>query len=62
MFATALFAGAQGNNTGMGDENDDEQSLAERIFKLEKKNDAFNVYFNYAASGYARDNEGDWRT
>lgn len=62
MFATALFAGAQGNNTGMGDENDDEQSLAERVFKLEKKNDAFNVYFNYAASGYARDNEGDWRT
>lgn len=52
---------AQGNNTGMGGE-DESESLAERLLKIEKKHDAFNVYFNYAASGYARDNEGEWRT
>ena len=45
----ALGANAQGRNTGMGGADGDYQSLSERVFKLEKKTDAFNVYFNYAA-------------
>ena len=35
---------AQGNNTLMGGNDDGIQSIAERITKLEKKHDAFNVY------------------
>ena len=46
----ALSANAQGRNTGMGGSDGDYQSLSERVFKLEKKTDAFNVYFNYAAA------------
>ncbi len=46
----ALGANAQGRNTGMGGSDGDYQSLSERVFKLEKKTDAFNVYFNYAAA------------
>lgn len=45
-----LGASAQGNNTGMGGDHEGCTSLAERVLKLEKKNDAFNVYINYAAS------------
>ena len=52
--AAALFmsmgAYAQGGNTGMGGQDGDIQSLNERITKIEKKNDMFNLYFNYAAS------------
>ena len=61
IFGVAIWASAQGNNNGMGD-GDDTESLTERILKIEKKHDAFNVYLNYAASGYARDDEGEWRT
>ena len=50
MLVAALAASAQGNNTRMGGEDGDYQSLAERVAKIEKKNDMFNVYFNYAAS------------
>ncbi|MBQ1584035.1 MAG: porin [Muribaculaceae bacterium] len=46
----SLGANAQGRNTGMGGSDGDYQSLSERVFKLEKKTDAFNVYFNYAAA------------
>lgn len=46
----AAGAYAQGNNTGMGGNDGNYESLAERVLKLEKKTDAFNVYFNYAAS------------
>lgn len=53
---------AQGNNTGMGGSDGDYQSLAERVFKLEKKTDAINVYFNYAASFQAFDDGNDWST
>ena len=49
MLVAALAASAQGNNTRMGGEDGDYQSLAERVAKIEKKNDMFNVYFNYAA-------------
>ena len=54
IFATALVmaltANAQGRNTGMGGPDGDYQSLSDRVLKLEKKTDAFNVYFNYAAA------------
>ena len=54
LFATALVmaltANAQGRNTGMGGPDGDYQSLSDRVLKLEKKTDAFNVYFNYAAA------------
>jgi len=48
--ACVLTASAQGHNTGMGGNDGDYKSLAEKVLKLEKKNEAFNVYFNYAAS------------
>ncbi len=62
MLALALNAGAQGGNTRMGGNDGDYQSLAERIAKIEKKNDMFNVYFNYAASAQAVDNGDKWST
>lgn len=49
LLACSLSLFAQGGNTGMG-EGTDGESLAERVLKLEKKTDAFNLYFNYAAS------------
>ena len=48
--ACTLAAAAQGNNSGMGGDDGNTESLAGRIAKLEKKNDAFNLYFNYSAS------------
>lgn len=51
---------AQGNNTGMGGEDGNYESLAHRIFKLEKKTDAFNVYFNYASSFQELDDGDHW--
>ena len=61
MFSAAVFGYAQGNNTGMGGD-DESLSLAERVLKLEKKNDMFNVYFNYAASASVRDDSEEWRS
>ncbi len=59
---------AQGNNNGLGEETDTE-SIVEKVLKIEKRLDAFNVYFNYAASGYLRDNDApvgqdgrEWRS
>ena len=60
MLCTGLTASAQGNNTRMGGEDGDYQSIAERVAKLEKKNDMFNVYFNFAASAQAKENDGEW--
>lgn len=60
MLCAGLTASAQGNNTRMGGEDGDYQSIAERVAKLEKKNDMFNVYFNYAASAQAKENDGEW--
>ena len=66
IFAIALALGvstvvfAQGGNTRMGGEDGDYESLSERVLKLEKKSDAFNFYFNYAASGQVYDNGDDW--
>lgn len=64
--AAALFlsmgAYAQGGNTRMGGKDGNFQSLNERVTKLEKKNDMFNLYFNYAASYQMEHNSltDDW--
>lgn len=62
--AMTMGANAQGNNIGMGGGDGDIQSIHERITKLEKKNDMFNLYFNYAASFQAEHNSlsDEWVT
>lgn len=62
--AMTMGANAQGNNIGMGGYDGDIQSIHERITKLEKKNDMFNLYFNYAASFQAEHNSlsDEWGT
>lgn len=62
--AITMGANAQGNNIGMGGCDGDIQSIHERITKLEKKNDMFNLYFNYAASFQAEHNSlsDEWGT
>lgn len=55
-----LFVMGQGNNTGMGGNDGNYQSLAERVLNLEKKTDAFNVYFNYASSFQENDDGNKW--
>ena len=62
--AMTMGANAQGNNIGMGGGDGDIQSIHERITKLEKKNDKFNLYFNYAASFQAEHNSlsDEWGT
>lgn len=62
--AMSMGAYAQGGNTRMGGSDGDIQSIAERVTNIEKKNDVFNVYFNYAASAQAEHNSlsGDWTT
>jgi hypothetical protein len=60
--AIALCAHAQGNNTGLGGEDGDYQSLAERVFKLEKKTKAINFYFNYSTSFQINYDGKDWGT
>lgn len=62
MVSMTLGASAQGNNTGMGGNDGNYESLANRVFKLEKKSDAFNVYFNYASSFQANDDGQNWGT
>ena len=62
--AMTMGANAQGNNIGMGGGDGDILSIHERITKLEKKNDMFNLYFNYAASFQAEHNSlsDEWGT
>jgi len=62
MLGMTLNIHAQGGNTRMGGEDGNYESLAERVLNLEKKNDAFNIYFNYAASARATDNGDNWST
>ena len=52
---------AQGNNTGMGGEDDSTPSIAERVLNLEKKTDAFNIYINFGAAARASENNGTWK-
>ena len=54
LLAAAMTANAQGGNTGMGGCDGNYKSLAEKVARLEKKTDAFNLYFNYAATGWKR--------
>jgi len=60
--AASTIAFAQGGNTGMGGYDGDYSSLAERVLKLEKKTDAFNVYFNFASSAMLNESSGDWNS
>lgn len=60
--AFAMNVNAQGNNSGLGGHDSDETSLAERVLKLEKHNDAFNVYLNFSSALSAKENEGEWNT
>jgi len=63
LLAGTLTANAQGANTGMGGNDGDYKSLAEKVLNLEKKNDAFNLYLNYAYSFRAEKADGqDWAT
>ena len=65
LLTASLTAGAQnGANIGMGGNEGNYASLAEKVAKIEKKNDAFNVYFNYAASFQAERNSlvDEWHT
>ena len=65
LLTASLTAGAQnGANIGMGRSEGNYASLAEKVAKIEKKNDAFNVYFNYAASFQAERNSlvDEWHT
>ena len=55
-----MGAAAQGGNVGMGGKEGDFESLAQRVANLEKKNDAFNVYLNYAASAQALYDGNEW--
>ena len=51
--AASLAVQAQGLNTGMGGNDGDIESIARRVANIEKKNDVFNLYLNYAASAQA---------
>ena len=65
LLTASLTAGAQnGANIGMGGNEGNYASLAEKVAKIEKKNNAFNVYFNYAASFQAERNSltDEWHT
>lgn len=62
LLAATLVVQAQGNNSGLGDEQDNYASLAERVLNLEKKNDKFNVYFNYTAAAQTSDESGPWKS
>lgn len=58
----AINASAQGDNTRMGADDRNYQSLAERFAKLEKKNDMFNLYINYSASARTLEQGDGWET
>jgi hypothetical protein len=63
LLCVALQASAQGGNTGMGGEDGNFQSLAERLAKVEKKHDMLDVYINYAASAQASEGtDASWQT
>ncbi len=49
MLAMASYA-QNGGNTSLGGAEGNYESLAEKVLNLEKKNNAFNVYLNYASS------------
>ena len=58
----AVAASAQGTNHGDGGHDAQIKSLYEKVTGLEKKTEAFNVYFNYAYSYQLTDVTDDWRS
>ena len=54
----ATSAAAQGNNSGQGGDDKDIQSIAQRVLKLEKSSEAFNVFLNLHTS-YQERFDGD---
>ncbi|MGM9833504.1 MAG: porin [Candidatus Limisoma sp.] len=57
----ALYS--QGGNTGYGgDEQTEFVSLTERVLKIEKKHDAFNLYLNFSGAGGVEVGGGDRKT
>lgn len=55
----SLMIYSQGSNAGYGgDEQNKFRSLTERIFKIEKKHDAFNLYLNFSYAGSVNFGEG----
>lgn len=55
-----LNVAAQGNNTGMGGDDEGYASLAERLANIEKKNRAFNVFIDYSADFQVNDKDDSW--
>ena len=62
LLSIATNANAQGDNTRMGGNDGNYQSLAERFAKLEKKSDMFNLYLNYSASARTLEQGDGWET
>lgn len=62
----SLYCGAvyaQGYNHNIGEDSlNNYESLANKLFKIEKKHDAFNVWLNYAASFQTTDATDKWET
>lgn len=54
---------ASGDNIGYGDtDQPGTESLAERVFQIEKKQNAFNVYLNFSGAGGVEAGGGDGKT
>ncbi|MDD6621231.1 MAG: porin [Bacteroidales bacterium] len=59
----SLVLYSQGGNTGYGgDEQTEFVSLTERVLKIEKKHDAFNLYLNFSGAGGVEVGGGDRKT
>lgn len=60
LLLACLSLSALAQNTGYGSEDEDYASLIERIAKLEKKTDAFNLYLNFAGSYQLTGQNNSW--
>ncbi len=57
------LANAQGYNHDLGEDSlNNYESLANKLFKIDKKHDGFNVWLNYAASFQNADDNGKWES
>ena len=56
----SAVAFAQGGNHGQGGCDGNYSSLAERVLKLEKKTDNFNLFLNYSTSFQMSEADGEW--
>ena len=59
MACCSIKSYSQGNTTGLGNEHENTQSLAERVLNLEKKSDAINIYMNTQVAYQERFNGED---